>query len=110
MNYSEALSYCLSLPETSKHLESGKRHRIVLSVDGECYGLFETGAPIQWQFTVQIDPDQLESLLNPPQVRAADMAGGGCWITIERLENFDGARLQQLIDCSYQRSREGAIG
>lgn len=104
MNYKEAISYCLSLPGTNKTLEATEKHRIVLSVNDQIYGLFETGAPIQWKFTLQVAPEEVEELVEPPLIRSADMDDEGHWVTIERLENFDGDRLKSLITWSHQQA------
>lgn len=104
MNYKEAITYCLSLPGTHKALEATEKHRIVLSVNNQIYGLFETGAPIQWKFSLQVAPEEVDKLVEPPLIRAADIGVDGHWVTIERLENFDGERLKNLIGWSYQQA------
>ncbi len=105
MNYKDAMNYCLSLPGTQRQIEMSNKQIFSLSVNNTVFGLFETGAPIQWKFSVQVAPEKLKSLLNPPMVKVAEVDSEGCWITIVRLENFDGDQLKRLIDWSYQQAQ-----
>ncbi len=103
MKYIEVLQYCLSLPGTRKESETGQGQRFTLLAGDEPFALFETGAPIQWQFLVRATEADCEELYDPPHIRTSDR-GPGHWLVILRVENFDDERLKALILWSYEQA------
>lgn len=103
MTYPEVMKYCLSLPGAQRNVLSAANDAMALMVGSNAFGYFETGAPIQWQFSVRVTPEHYEALPNPPQVRQASDKPDDHWITIQRVENFDGKLLKALIDWSYHQ-------
>ena len=104
MKYTEVMKYCLSFPDAERELLSPAGNAFALTVGSRAFGYFETGAPIQWRFSVRVSEQQFHELPNPPQVRQARDKPEDHWITIARVENFDGEFLKELIEGSYQRA------
>ena len=105
MNYIDVMKYCLSFPDAERKLITPSGNEFALTVGENSFGYFETGAPIQWQFTLRVTPENFDELPNPPKVRQAKHRPEDHWITIERVENFDGELLKELIAWSYQRAQ-----
>lgn len=103
MKYVEVMQYCLSFPNSERRVLNRSGNAFALTVGSKPFGYFETGAPIQWQFSLQVTPQHYDELPNPPQVRQASGKPGDNWITIQRVENFDEEFLKELIDWSYQQ-------
>lgn len=119
MKYVEVMQYCLSFPGSQRELVNSSGNAFALTAGSRVFGYFETGAPIQWQFSLKVTPENYEALPNPPQVRqnrvrqdkaredkaTEDSARqDDYWITIQRVENFDEKLLKELIDWSYQQA------
>ena len=111
MKCAEVIQYCKGLPKSAlKPLNKPGTHiSFVVNNEGEekAFAFFETGAPIQWQFSVRVTEEQFESMQSPPRIRAADKPDG-YWITIARVENYDEDELIDLIQWSYQQARQQA--
>lgn len=105
MNYIDVMKYCLSFPNAERISLTEKGNIFALSVGTTPFGYFETGAPIQWQFTLRVTAEHFDELPDPPKVRQAKDKGEDHWLTIERVENFDGDLLKELIAWSYQRAQ-----
>ena len=105
MNYIDVMKYCLSFPDAERTLITPSGNEFALTVGPHPFGYFETGAPIQWQFTLRVTPERFDELPDPPKVRQAKHREEDHWITIERVENFDGDLLKELIAWSYQRAQ-----
>lgn len=106
MTYIDVVRYCLSFPGTQRQVLNEAGNAFGLMVGQSMFGHFETGAPIQWQFTLRVTPEHFEELPNPPHVRQAQSPQGDHWITIRRVENFDDQLLKNLIDWSYQHAQK----
>lgn len=102
MTYIDVMKYCLALPDASRQQLDGSGHAFALLVGSQMFGYFETGAPVHWQFSLRVDPKHYDTLINPPMVRPVPDRVDDHWITIQRVENFDGGKLKNLIDWSYQ--------
>ena len=104
MKYIDVMKYCLSFPQSERKLLNSAGNAFALLAGSTPFGFFETGAPIQWQFSLPVEPQRFDELLNPPQVRQAKYKPNDHWITIQRVENFDEVLLKELIDWSYQQA------
>lgn len=104
MTYIDVMKYCLSLPDSRRQSLNASGNAFALLVGSQVFGYFETGAPIHWQFSLRVTPDDFDSLVNPPMVRPTPDREEDYWITIERVENFDGRQLKDLIDWSYRHA------
>lgn len=105
MTYIDVVKYCLTFPNTHRQILNQTGNAFALMVDSQMFGHFETGAPVQWQFSLRVTPEDFETLPMPPHIRQADLQGGGHWVTIRRVENFDDHLLKSLIDWSYLKAR-----
>ncbi|HAG93274.1 MAG: hypothetical protein CMK83_17820 [Pseudomonadales bacterium] len=106
MKYVDVMKYCLSLPQSRRSGLSPTGNAFALMVGEKTFGYFETAVPIQWQFSLRVSPEHFVELPNPPQVRQANNAHDGYWITIQRVENFNAELLRELIAWSYQQAIE----
>ena len=116
MKYIDVMKYCLSLPNSQRRAITPAGNKFALLAGESVFGYFETGAPIQWQFSLPVSAQRFDNLLNPPQVRHADTSHEQFpwrqkpdlqhenWITIQRVENFDEVLLKELIDWSYRQA------
>ncbi|GAB1260463.1 MmcQ/YjbR family DNA-binding protein [Aurantivibrio plasticivorans] len=113
MKYSEVMTYCLSFPETKRQALSAEGNAFALLAQSSPFGYFETGAPIQWRFSLRVTESHFNDLANPPLVRKAGDKGKegqhDYWITIQRVENFSETLLKELIQWSYQRALEHKV-
>ncbi|GAB1257761.1 hypothetical protein NBRC116494_22630 [Aurantivibrio plasticivorans] len=113
MKYSEVMKYCLSFPETKRQPLSADGNAFALLAESSPFGYFETGAPIQWRFSLRVTESHFNDLPNPPLVRKANKKvkkeDNDYWITIQRVENFDETLLKELIQWSYQRALENKV-
>ncbi|WP_290580403.1 hypothetical protein [Ketobacter sp.] len=105
MNYIDVMKFCLALPKAERKLLTPSGTAFALTVDSNTFGYFQTGAPIQWQFTLRVTPQHYVELPDPPRVRQVKEQPDEHWLTIERVENFDGELLKQLITWSYQQAQ-----
>lgn len=105
MTYIDVMKYCLSLPGAERKAVSPSGNRFAFTIGANIFGYFETGAPIQWQFSLRVTPEHFDELPNPPKVRQVAEWTEDHWITIRRVENFDGEFLKELIGWSYQRAQ-----
>lgn len=108
MQYVEVIKFCLSLPRTKRVAASDLGNAFKLCVDESVFGYFETGAPVQWHFSLRVAPDKSDDFLNPPSVRKAADKTDDNWLTIQRVENFDEDLLKELIQGSYERAQQAA--
>ncbi len=108
MNYIDVMKYCLAFPNAERQPLTKSGNAFALMVNGTAFGYFETGAPIQWQFTLRVSEVNFETMPNPPMVRKASKTDDDHWLTIERVENFNGELLKELIAESYQRASVAA--
>lgn len=106
MTYIDVVRYCLAFPNTQRQVLSESGNAFGLMVGSTLFGHFETGAPVQWQFTLRVSAEDFVALPNPPHIRQAESALGGHWITIRRVENFDEHLLKNLIDWSFHDARQ----
>jgi len=104
MSYIDVMKYCLSFPNAARKPLTASGTVFALVVGESAFGYFETGAPIQWQFSLRVPAEQFDSLPNPPMVRQASDKPDDNWITIERVENFNSNSLRELISWSYQKA------
>lgn len=107
MNYIDVMKYCLSFPDTQRQVLTASGTKFALIVKDKPFGYFETGAPIQWQFSLRVTAEHFEELPNPPMVRKATDKPEDHWITIERVENFNSHHLKELISWSYNAALVG---
>lgn len=105
MTYNEVMKFCLSFPGAERQPLSTPGNAFALMVDTKIFGYFETGAPIHWQFSLRVTPEHFNELPNPPKVRQVKDREDDHWITIARLDSFDGELLKELIGWSYQRAQ-----
>lgn len=105
MNYIDVMKYCMSFPDAERKLLKASGTAFALTVGPNTFGYFETGAPIQWQFSLRVTPQHFDELPDPPKVRQVKDKVNEHWITIERVENFDGELLKELIAWSYQSAQ-----
>lgn len=105
MTYIDVVKYCLTFPNAHRQVLSQSGNVFALMVNNETFGQFETGAPVQWQFSLRVTPEDFEALPNPPHIRQADTQARDYWITIRRVENFDEQQLKKLIEWSYRKAQ-----
>lgn len=105
MTYTDVVKYCLTFPNTRRQVLSDSGSAFALMVDTRMFGHFATGAPVQWQFSLRVTPEDFKALPYPPHVRQDDSRQDDHWITIRRVENFDEHLLKSLIDWSYRKAQ-----
>lgn len=108
MKYVDVIRYCQSLPHTSKQEYSSDGTAFSFNVGEHPFAWFETGAPIQWKFSIQVTPDLFDQLHSPPKVVQVDKPGGQ-WLKITRIETFDEPQVKAWIDWSYQWSYQQSL-
>lgn len=101
MKCAEVIKFCRQIPGSEQRNLNHLGTAIGFFAQGVQFALFETGAPIQWQFSLPVSEDLYESLHSPPRILKADK-GDGHWITIARVENFPDDELISLIKQAYQ--------
>lgn len=104
MHAADVMKYCLELPETERHSLTGQGTSFSFTINSEPFAYFETGAPIQWQFSLRVSDELFVIMHNPPMVRQAAKPNDN-WITINRVENFDDSYLKELIRWSYRKAQ-----
>lgn len=106
IKYADVFNYCLSLPDVNQQIHADRGKAFSFNVQGRPFAWFETGAPIQWKFSLRVENDLYHTLLNPPKVCQADKPDGQ-WLMISRIETFDEPQVMELIDGSYQSALKG---
>ncbi len=102
MKYVDVVRHCMALAGVTRSTISASGNAFSFNVNNEVFAYFETGAPIQWRFSLRVTAQQYEELHYPPKVLQAKDKPGGPWLTIVRVESFDETLLVDLINASYQ--------
>jgi predicted DNA-binding protein (MmcQ/YjbR family) len=105
MTYNEVMKFCLSFPGAERKTLTESGNAFGLMVGTKMFGYFETGAPIHWQFSLRVTPEHFDELPSPPNVRKVTEREDDHWLTIARVDSFDGELLKELISWSYQRAQ-----
>lgn len=108
MKYVDVMKYCLAKPGATRVAVNAAGTAFGFSVNERFFAYFETGAPIQWRFSLQVTASNFEKLQFPPKVLPATDKPEGHWLTIVRVESFDEDLLLELIDWSYQANTTDA--
>jgi len=106
MKCADVMKFCQALPDSQQHQLSGQETEIQFSANGNPFALFHTGAPIQWQFTLAVTPDQQAEMVSPPRIRTSTRYPG-TWVTIARVENYDDEALVEMIVAAYHAALKG---
>lgn len=104
MQYMDVAKFCLSLPEAQRTSLSKSGSAFMFSVKGNAFGYFETGAPVQWRFSLRADQADIEDLVDPPRVQIDKSKTDDLWLVIGRVEAFDEALLLEKIRQSYNKA------
>ncbi|WP_317931604.1 hypothetical protein [Halioxenophilus sp. WMMB6] len=107
MKCAEVIKYCLSLPDSEQQLLNSEGTSMAFTIGKRPFAYFETGAPIQWQFSLQVTEALFNDLYSPPKIRQVEK-GDGYWLTITRVENFADEDLMDMIRWSYRENSTAA--
>jgi len=103
MKCAEVFQYCRELPQSEQKTLDQDGTAIAFVAAEKPFAFFETGAPIQWKFSIQVTEELYEALHRPPKVRQTDK-GEGFWLTIIGVDDYPEDELVEMIDWSYQQS------
>jgi predicted DNA-binding protein (MmcQ/YjbR family) len=99
-------AFCRSLPAVQRRLLGAPENILVYSVGGRNFAWFKTSEPERWRFSFRAGAERFVELTGMPGVRPARYMARFRWVTIIKVEEFNGVYLRELVRGSYAHAAQ----